>query len=66
MPVNAMFTGDFVTQLVVLLDTDTVDGAARRVAAQVVGRRVMRRALSVIAWDRCRLVCHWRPGPSLF
>ena len=40
MPVNAMFEGDFVTQLVVVRDTDTVDQAASKVAAQVVGRRV--------------------------
>jgi hypothetical protein len=39
-PVNAMFENDFVTQLVVVLDTDTVDQAAGKVAAQVVGRRV--------------------------
>ena len=39
-PVNAMFEGDFVTQLVLVLDTDTVDAAAQKVAAQVVGRRV--------------------------
>ena len=42
MPVNALFEDDFVTQLVVVLDTDTVDEAARKVAAQVVGRRVPR------------------------
>ena len=41
-PVNAMFENDFVTQLVVVLDTDTVEEAARKVAAQVVGRRVPR------------------------
>ena len=40
MPVNAVFEDDFVTQLVVVRDTDTVDQAARKVAAQVVGRRV--------------------------
>jgi toluene monooxygenase system protein A len=39
-PVNALFEDDFVTQLVVVRDTDTVDQAARKVAAQVVGRRV--------------------------
>ena len=39
-PVNALFGGDFVTQLVVVLDTDTVEEAARKVAVQVVGRRV--------------------------
>ena len=35
-----MFENDFVTQLVGLLDTDTVEEAARKVAVQVVGRRV--------------------------
>ena len=40
MPVNAMFENNFVTQLVVVLDTDTLEQAARKVAAQVVGRRV--------------------------
>ena len=40
MPVNALFEDDFITQLVVVRDTDTVDQAARKVAAQVVGRRV--------------------------
>jgi toluene monooxygenase system protein A len=39
-PVNAVFAGDIITQLVVLLDSDTVDEAARKVAEQVVGRRV--------------------------
>src|SRR6476646_5406427 len=39
-PVNAMFENDFVTQLVVVLDTDTVDEVARKVAAHVVARRV--------------------------
>jgi hypothetical protein len=39
-PVNAMFENDFVTQLVVVLDTDTVEEAAAKVAAQAVGRRV--------------------------
>lgn len=39
-PINAFFTGDFVTQLVLVLDTDTIDEAAQKVAAQVVGRRV--------------------------
>jgi hypothetical protein len=39
-PINAMFDNDFVTQLVVVWDTDTVTDVARKVAAQVVGRRV--------------------------
>jgi hypothetical protein len=47
-PVNAVFEGDFVTQLVVVLDTDTVDEAARKVAAQVVGRRVAPRDAGLV------------------
>jgi hypothetical protein len=47
-PVNAMFEGDFVTQLVVVLDTDTVEEAARKVAAQVVGRRVAPRDAGLV------------------
>jgi toluene monooxygenase system protein B len=39
-PINAMFEDDFVTQLVLVLDSDTIDEAAGKVAAQVVGRRV--------------------------
>src|SRR5262249_3724427 len=39
-PVSAMLEGDFVTQLVLVPDTDTIDVAAQKVAAQVVGRRV--------------------------
>ena len=47
-PVNAMFEDDFVTQLVVVLDTDTVEEAARKVAAQVVGRRVAPRDAALV------------------
>ncbi|MGH3199991.1 MAG: toluene-4-monooxygenase system B family protein [Streptosporangiaceae bacterium] len=51
-PVNAMFEDDFVTQLVLVLDTDTMDEAARKVAAQVVGRRVPpRNAGLVVRFD---------------
>ncbi len=39
-PVNARFDNDFVTQLVLVLDTDTVEEAARKVAHHVVGRRI--------------------------
>ena len=35
MPVNAMFENDFVTQLVLVLDTDTVEEVARKVAAHI-------------------------------
>ncbi len=47
-PVNAMFENDMVTQLVVVLDTDTVEEAARKVAAQVVGRRVSPRDAGLV------------------
>ncbi len=51
-PINAMFQDDFVTQLVLVLDTDTMDQAVEKVAAQVVGRRVKGRdAGMVVRWD---------------
>lgn len=39
-PINAKFDNDFVTQLVLVLDTDTLEEAAQKVAHHVVGRRV--------------------------
>jgi toluene monooxygenase system protein B len=47
-PVNAVFDGDVLTQLIVLLDSDTVDEAAGKVAAQVVGRRVAPRETGLV------------------
>lgn len=47
-PINAFFQDDFVTQLVLVLDTDTVDEAAQKVAAQVVGRRVAPRDTGLV------------------
>ena len=47
-PVNAIFENDFVTQLVIVLDTDTVEEAASKVAAQVVGRRVAPRDAGLV------------------
>ncbi len=44
-PVNARFGNDFVTQLVVVLDTDTMKEVAEKVAYHVVGRRVPPRNL---------------------
>ena len=38
-PINAMFQDDFVTQLALVLDTDTMDEVATKVAHHVVGRR---------------------------
>ena len=47
-PVNALFGGDSFTQLVIVLDTDTVEEAARKVAVQVVGRRVSPRDAGLV------------------
>ena len=47
-PINAFFQDDFVTQLVLVLDTDTIDEAAWKVAAQVVGRRVAPRDTGLV------------------
>jgi toluene monooxygenase system protein B len=38
-PINAKFDDDFVTQLVVVLDTDTMREVAVKVAQHVVGKR---------------------------
>ena len=38
-PINAKFDDDFVTQLVVVLDTDTMREVAAKVARHVVGKR---------------------------
>ena len=38
-PINAKFGDDFVTQLVVVLDTDTMREVAAKVAQHVVGKR---------------------------
>jgi toluene monooxygenase system protein B len=38
-PINAKFDDDFITQLVVVLDTDTMREVAAKVAQHVVGKR---------------------------
>ena len=47
-PINAMFQDDFVTQLAVVLDTDTMDELAAKVAHHVVGRRQPDRGLPMV------------------
>jgi toluene monooxygenase system protein B len=39
-PVNAKFDDDFVTQLVLVLETDTMQDVAAKVAHHVVGKRL--------------------------
>jgi hypothetical protein len=53
---NALFDDDFVTQLVVVRDTDTVATAAGKVAAQVVGRRVPPRDAELVVRHHSRAV----------
>ncbi len=47
-PVNALFEDDFVMQLILVLDTDTIDEAAQKVAYHVVGRRVRPRDAALV------------------
>lgn len=47
-PVNARFDNDFVTQLVIVLDTDTIAEAAQKVARHVVGRRIPARVAGLV------------------
>jgi hypothetical protein len=43
-PINALFGMDFVTLLVVVMSTDTMAQVSEKVAANVVGKRIARRA----------------------
>jgi toluene monooxygenase system protein B len=47
-PINAKFEGDFVTQLVVVLDTDTMRDVAAKTAHHVVGKRLPRRDADMV------------------
>jgi toluene monooxygenase system protein B len=47
-PVNAKFEGDFVTQLVVILDTDTMREVVAKVAHHVVGKRLPARDADMV------------------
>ena len=47
-PINAKFGDDFVTQLVVVLDTDTVREVAAKVAHHVVGKRLPKRDADMV------------------
>lgn len=39
-PINALFGSDFVTELVVITDQDTMDEVAGKVAHHVIGKRI--------------------------
>lgn len=47
-PINAKFEGDFVTQLVVVLDTDTMREVAAKTAHHVVGKRLPEREADMV------------------
>lgn len=47
-PINARFDNDFVTLLVLVLDIDTLEEAARKVAHHVVGRRIRPRDANLV------------------
>ena len=43
-PINALFGSDFVTLLVVVLDSDTMVEVGQKVAAHVIGKRIAPRS----------------------
>jgi toluene monooxygenase system protein B len=47
-PINARFDDDFVTQLIVVLDTDTMREVAAKVAHHVVGKRLPARDADMV------------------
>jgi toluene monooxygenase system protein B len=47
-PINAMFQDDFITQLVFVLDTDTMREVAAKVAHHVVGKRQPARDVGMV------------------
>ncbi|MGH2578021.1 MAG: toluene-4-monooxygenase system B family protein [Actinomycetota bacterium] len=47
-PINAMFQDDFVTQLALVLDTDTMTEVAEKVAHHVVGKRQPKREAAMV------------------
>ncbi len=53
-PINAKFGNDFVTQLIVVLDIDTMNEVAAKVAHHVVGKRVPTREAGMVVSYRGR------------
>ncbi len=47
-PINAKFDDDFITQLVIVLDTDTMREVATKVAHHVVGKRLPKRDADMV------------------
>jgi toluene monooxygenase system protein B len=55
-PINALFGTDFVTLLVVVLTTDTMDDVSKKVAANVVGKRIAPRDAEMAVYFRDEIV----------
>jgi toluene monooxygenase system protein B len=51
-PINARFDEDFVTQLVLVMSTDTMAEVAEKVAYHVVGRRIAPRDAAMVVTYR--------------
>jgi toluene monooxygenase system protein B len=50
LPINALFIGDIVTQLVFVLGTDTIAQVAAKIAEHTVGIRVARRDAPMVVY----------------
>ena len=55
-PINAMFEDDFVTQLALVLDTDTMTEVAEKVAHHVIGKRQPPRDAAMVVRYQGRVV----------
>ena len=55
-PINAMFEDDFVTQLALVLDTDTMTEVAEKVAHHVIGKRQPPRDAALVVRYQGRVV----------
>jgi toluene monooxygenase system protein B len=55
-PLNARFADDFVTQLVLVLSTDTMDEVADKVAHHVVGKRLPDRGLPKVVIHNGKII----------
>jgi toluene monooxygenase system protein B len=51
-PLNALFGSDFVSMLVVVLTTDTMDDVSKKVAAHVIGKRIAPRKAEMVVYYR--------------
>ncbi|SOE83702.1 toluene monooxygenase system protein B [Burkholderia sp. YR290] len=50
LPINALFVGDIVTQLIFVFDTDTIAEVAGKIAEHSVGVRIARRDAPMVVY----------------